>query len=99
MYFSKKLFYRLFIQTKKTPNPNFLKFIPTSKLVMGSDDPVDIDSPEKAFNISPLAKKLFRVDGVTHIFYGKDYISISKKENTNWSELKPQIFDLIQEHY
>ena len=85
MYLSKKLFYLLFIQTQKTPNPNFLKFIPISKLVMGSDDPVDIDSPEKAFNVSPLARKLFKVDGVTHVFYGKDYISISKKEESNWT--------------
>ena len=85
MYLAKKLFCLLFIQTQKTPNPNFLKFIPTSKLVMGPDDPVDIDSPEKAFNVSPLARKLFKVDGVTHIFYGKDYISISKKEESNWT--------------
>jgi len=81
MYLSKKLFYLLFIQTQKTPN--FLKF--NNKLVMGSDDPVDIDSPEKAFNVSPLARKLFKVDGVTHVFYGKDYISISKKEESNWT--------------
>ena len=47
---------------------------------MGLEDPVDIDNPEKAFNISPLAKKIFKIDGVAHIFYGKDYISISKRK-------------------
>jgi hypothetical protein len=46
---------------------------------MGSEEPVDIDTPEKAFNVSPLARKIFQVDGITHVFYGKDYISISKK--------------------
>ena len=41
----RKVSYSLFIQTSKTPNPNFLKFIPTSKTVMGSADPIDITTP------------------------------------------------------
>lgn len=94
-----RLAFSLFIQTKNTPNPNFLKFIPTSKLVMGAQDPIDIPSIEDAYKISPLAKRLFKVEGVTHVFYGKDYISISKHEKSNWNELKPLLFDLIQHHY
>jgi hypothetical protein len=43
-FLSKQIFYNLFIQTAKTPNPNFLKFIPVSRLVMGTSDPVDITS-------------------------------------------------------
>ena len=45
MLLTRKFFFSLFIQTKKTPNPNFLKFVPTSKIVMGAGEPVDISSP------------------------------------------------------
>lgn len=99
MKLSQKIFYSLFIHTQKTPNPNFLKFIPTSKSVMGSKDPVDIPTIDEAFKTSPLARRLFKVSGVTHVFYGKDFISISKAEDCNWNDIKPFIFDLIQEHY
>lgn len=40
-------------------------------------------------HVSPLAKKLFTIDGVNRVFYGKDYISVSKKEESDWNELKP----------
>ncbi len=81
----RKNIFQLFIQTQKTPNPNFLKFVPTAKVVMGASDPVDIPSPEDAYRLSPLARKIFKVTGVTRIFYGKDYISIAKSEETNWN--------------
>ncbi|EGR34894.1 hypothetical protein IMG5_001220 [Ichthyophthirius multifiliis] len=48
---------------------------------------------------SPLAKKLFSVDGINRVFYGKDYISVSKEEEYEWSELKPLIFSLINEQF
>ena len=91
--------FRLFIQTKTTPNPLFLKFVPTSKLVMGTGDPIDFDTPQKAAQYSPLARRIFRIEGITQVFYGKDHISIGKTEETHWNEVKPMIFDLIQEHY
>ena len=75
-----KFTYNLFIHAQKTPNPHFLKFVPTSKVVMGAQDPIDIISLEEAYNISPLARRLFKVQGITRVFYGKDFISISKKE-------------------
>ena len=95
----KQLTFGLFIHTKTTPNPNFLKFVPTAKTVMGAGDPIDILSLEDAYTVSPLARRLFKVHGVTRVFYGKDFISISKSETTNWNEVKPLIFDLIQNHY
>lgn len=61
MHLLRRMCFQLFIQTQKTPNPNFLKFIPTSKVVMGAEDPVDIKTPEDAFKISPLARKLFKI--------------------------------------
>ena len=75
-----KTFFRLFVQTKTTPNPLFLKFIPTSRLVMGTEDPIDFDTPSKAAQFSPLARKIFKIDGITQVFYGKDHISIGKTE-------------------
>lgn len=99
MKLSQKILYSLFVHTQKTPNPNFLKFVPTAKIVMGSKDPVDIPTVDEAYKVSPLARRLFKVPGVTHVFYGKDFISISKAEASNWNDMKPLIFDLIQEHY
>ena len=70
--------FNLFIQTQKTPNPNFLKFLPVTKVVMGDLDTIDICSLEDASRISPLARKIFRVKGVVRIFYGKNFISVAK---------------------
>ncbi len=61
MLLARRIFFPLFIQTQKTPNPNFLKFVPTSKIVMGAADPVDISNPEDAYKISPLARRLFKI--------------------------------------
>jgi hypothetical protein len=77
----------IFIQTKKTPNPNFLKFIPTGKIIM-EEGTMDYSAPRFAYN-SPLALKLFLLDGVNRVFYGKDFISISKNDETDWNILKP----------
>ena len=70
--------YSLFIQTKTTPNPNFLKFVPAGKTVMKTGT-MDIAAPRFA-SCSPLARKLFNIDGITRVFYGYDHISVSKKE-------------------
>lgn len=86
----------LFIQAKSTPNPNFLKFIPSGKTVMQDGSTIDF-AAVRFTHVSPLAKKLFTVDGVNRVFYGKDYISVSKTEESDWNELKPHIFSLITE--
>ncbi|KAM3140585.1 hypothetical protein pb186bvf_007397 [Paramecium bursaria] len=88
---------RLFIQAKSTPNPNFLKFVPGGKEVLANGTH-DFSRPRDA-KISPLAAKLFQIDGVNRVFFGKDHISISKTENTRWEELKPQIFECIMEQF
>jgi Fe-S cluster biogenesis protein NfuA len=86
----------MFIQTELTPNPKTVKFIPGEEV-----------SPIKSINFmnineassSPLAKKLFLVDGVNSIFLGTDFISITKDENVDWQELKPLILSQIMQHY
>lgn len=78
MQLLRQTLFNLFIQTQKTPNPNFLKFLPASKVVMGDLNTVDIRSLEEASRLSPLARKMFRIKGVIQVFYGKNYISIAK---------------------
>lgn len=51
-----------------------------------------------SFN-SPLAKSLFSVDGVTRVFYGKDYISVGKQDEVEWNDLKPQIYEKIEQFF
>ena len=85
----------MFIQTEATPNPATLKFIPGRVVVDGS--PMEFSSRESAAR-SPLAEKLFDVPGVTGVFYGSDFITVTKA-NGEWQQLKPAILGAIMEHY
>ena len=85
----------MFIQTEHTPNPATLKFIP-GKTVLG-DGTVDYRSKPEAAG-SPLAVRLFDIDGVTGVFLGSDFISVTKGD-TEWPHIKPAILGAIMEHY
>lgn len=85
----------MFIQTEHTPNPATLKFIP-GKTVL-DDGTVDYRSKSEAAG-SPLATRLFDVDGVTGVFLGSDFISVTKGE-AEWPHIKPAILGAIMEHY
>jgi Fe-S cluster biogenesis protein NfuA len=85
----------MFIQTEATPNPATLKFIPGRVVSDGS--PMEFASRESAGR-SPLAEKLFDVPGVTSVFYGSDFITVTKA-NGEWQQLKPAILGAIMEHY
>ena len=50
-------------------------------------------------HISPMARQLFGIDGVTRVFYGKDFISVSKEDDLDWAVLKPEILGVITDHY
>ena len=67
----------IYVEAKPTPNPNFLKFIPEGQNVLGSEGTLDI-SDVKFAEVSPLAKELFAIEGVTRVFYGSDYLSVAK---------------------
>jgi Fe-S cluster biogenesis protein NfuA len=86
----------MFIQTEPTPNPATLKFIP-GKTVLG-DGTVDFRDKSEAAT-SPLAQRLFGVDGVTGVFLGSDFISVTKSEGDEWQHIKPAILGAIMEHY
>ena len=85
----------MFIQTEATPNPATLKFIPGRVVSDGS--PMEFASRESAGR-SPLAEKLFDVPGVTSVFYGSDFITVTKAGG-EWQQLKPAILGAIMEHY
>jgi Fe-S cluster biogenesis protein NfuA len=85
----------MFIQTEATPNPATLKFIPGR--VVAPEHPIDIRSPEEAAQ-SPLAQALFAVDGVSGVFYGTDFIAVTRQSG-EWEHLKPAILGAIMEHY
>jgi Fe-S cluster biogenesis protein NfuA len=85
----------MFIQTEATPNPATLKFIP-GRLVLdgGAMEFTNREAAER----SPLAARLFDVPGVTGVFYGSDFITVTKKDG-DWQHLKPAILGAIMEHY
>jgi Fe-S cluster biogenesis protein NfuA len=85
----------MFIQTEPTPNPATLKFIPGQTVMTGGT--ADFDSPEAASR-SPLALRLFQVPGVTRVFLGADFVSVSKAEGEEWHILKPAILGALMEH-
>ena len=72
-----------------------MKFIPGGKIVM-NDGTMDFVAA-RFTHVSPLARKLFNIDGINRVFYGKDFISIAKQETIDWGEIKPLIFEKITE--
>ncbi|XP_033227487.1 NFU1 iron-sulfur cluster scaffold homolog, mitochondrial-like isoform X2 [Belonocnema kinseyi] len=88
----------MFIQTQDTPNPNSLKFVPGIPILnkgQTKDFPTVADA-----NCSPLAKMLFRIEGVKAVFYGSDFITITKMdEDVDWNVLKPEIFATVMDFF
>ena len=86
----------MFIQTEQTPNPATLKFLP-GREVLGSGT-ANFPDPSTAA-ASPLAERLFRIEGVTGIFLGSDFITVTKDQDREWYLLKPAILGVIMEHF
>ncbi|MGE4371934.1 MAG: NifU family protein [Xanthobacter sp.] len=85
----------MFIQTEATPNPATLKFLP-GRPVLG-EGMLDLADPQAAA-VSPLARSLFEVNGVTGVFLGPDFITITKSGG-EWAQLKPALLGAIMEHF
>jgi Fe-S cluster biogenesis protein NfuA len=88
----------MFIQTEQTPNPATLKFLPGRDVLEGAD-PVDFPDAASAEGVSPLASDLFGIEGVTSIFLGSDFISVSKSDDREWYIMKPSILGVIMQHF
>lgn len=92
----------IFIQTEETPNPDALKFKPNQRVLPESFSIPFLEylSPRSTLqppHPSPLAGALLNVDGVTSVFFGQDYITITKDSATQWAHVKPEVFALITE--
>jgi Fe-S cluster biogenesis protein NfuA len=86
----------MFIQTEATPNPATLKFLP-GRDVMG-EGTLEMRDAETAAASSPLAEKLFGIEGVEGVFFGSDFITVTKGD-TEWAHMRPAILGAIMEHY
>lgn len=82
----------MFIQTENTPNPATVKFLP-GRTVM-DEGSANFTNAETA-DSSPLARDLFAIDGVTAVFYGIEFVSVTKADEADWQALKPQILGAI----
>jgi Fe-S cluster biogenesis protein NfuA len=86
----------MFIQTEATPNPATMKFLP-GRVVM-EEGSIDFPTAEHAPR-SPLAGRLFAVDGVVACFFGADFVTVTKAEAEDWQVLKPAVLAAIMEHF
>jgi hypothetical protein len=88
----------MFIQIEETPNPNSLKFFPGVKVLESGT--VDFPNAMSAMKGSNLAKALFRIEGVKGVFFGSDFITVTKSDDEiDWKILKPEIFATIMDFF
>ncbi|NBE06673.1 NifU family protein [Paragemmobacter ruber] len=86
----------MFIQTESTPNPATLKFLPgQTVLELGTADFPSAEAAQK----SPLARRIFATGGVAGVFFGTDFVTVTKVEGVEWDHVKPAILGAIMEHY
>ncbi len=86
----------MFIETEPTPNPATMKFLPGRVLSEGGS--VDCPSPEAAAALSPLAERLFQLDGVAGVMIGRESVAVTKTDAASWGVLKLQVLGLLVEH-
>lgn len=86
----------MFIQTETTPNPEVLKFLP-GREVLGGEVREFIDAAEA--EASPLAHAIFETPGVTRVFFGSDFVTVTKASDLEWRQLKAPILAAIMEHF
>ncbi|KAF2210960.1 hypothetical protein CERZMDRAFT_44653 [Cercospora zeae-maydis SCOH1-5] len=92
----------IFIQTEDTPNADALKFIPNHQILPDnfSSSFLEYMTPRSTLappHPSPLAQSLMNVEGVSSVFFGRDYITVTKDSSTPWPHVKPEVFSLITE--
>lgn len=91
-----RLVRNLFIQTLETPNEQALKFLPSMKILPEGTTKEFLSGREAS--ISPLALKLFTIDGIRSVMFGSDFITIEKTGDLHWSLIKPEIFSILTEY-
>ena len=86
----------MFIQTESTPNPATLKFLPGQTVLDAGT--ADFPTPDSAGK-SPLATRIFAVNGVTGVFFGNDFVTVTKVDGIEWDHIKPAILGAVMEHF
>jgi len=86
----------MFIQTESTPNPATLKFLPGQTVL--ATGTADFPNADVATN-SPLAQRIFAVEGVSGVFFGGDFVTVTKPDEVDWNHIKPAILGAIMEHF
>ncbi len=85
----------MFIQTEETPNPATLKFLPGRDVLPGETR--DFRSADEA-EVSPLATRIFAIDGVSGVFLGQDFVTVTR-DSAEWPHIKPAVLGAIMEHF
>lgn len=86
----------MFIQTESTPNPATVKFIPgVAVMTSGVAEFMDADAAAK----SPLAQRIFEINGVRSVFFGNDFVSVTKGDDVEWGSLKAPILGAVMQHF
>ena len=88
----------MFIETEDTPNPATLKFIPGGRDVMGGAGTADFTSAQSAQR-SPLATALFSLEAVSRVFLGADFVTVTKAESEEWSQVRPLVMSVLVDHF
>jgi len=86
----------MFIQTETTPNPATLKFLPGCDVMTRGT--ANFTDPEEAAK-SPLALRLFGIDGVSGVFLGSDFVTVTKTPTRDWEVMKPFVLSAIMDHF
>ena len=86
----------MFIQTEQTPNPATLKFLP-GRMVMPTGTANFTDA--EAAQVSPLAERLFALPQICGVFFGADFVTVTKEDDGDWYQLKPAVLAVIMEHF
>jgi len=101
--FPRQQFRTIFIQTESTPNPESLKFVPSGRLVLENEDGngyfvTKTDARDEILK-SPLAKELFKVDGVKAVYLGYDFVTITKYAEHKWNLMRPELFSVLMDFF
>jgi Fe-S cluster biogenesis protein NfuA len=86
----------MFIQTESTPNPATLKFLPGQTVLEAGT--ADFPAAEAGAR-SPLARRIFAIEGVTAVFLGTDFVTVTKADGVDWAHIKPAILGAVMEHF
>ena len=87
----------MYIQTQETPNPNTLKFIPGVEVIKKGS--YHFDKVDDDYLRSPLAKELFKIEGIRSVFFGRDFISITKEKKVKWEKIKSDVLPELVDHF